>query len=254
MPPSNRGPYSRADWTKLQLRFRPPRDDPSVSIRLRDYASPEEIDDVVADEPRARVHGALIGRPAAACPPRRRTLTWPPCALPRTGAGLVGIPACARASQDGTLRQLAYVKVSIHLDVVFARDRTPQSHLFAEEFPKLFRAAQRERHLLCLIELLGDARVAQGRGKLVSEPADDRLGRVSGAPLDVRFVPIADSCTAAKHIAIRSLRRRSPGAQAERHHKVLPDGRALPLPLLLCFVVQRRFNADPAKDPLRIRE
>ena len=44
------------------------------------------------------------------------------------------------------------------LDVVFARDRTPQSHLFADEFPEFFRAAQRERHLLCLIELLGDVR------------------------------------------------------------------------------------------------
>jgi hypothetical protein len=62
------------------------------------------------------------------------------------------------------------------LDVVFARDRTPQSHLFADEFPKLFRAAQRERHLLCLIELLGDARVAQGRGKLVSDLLTIALG------------------------------------------------------------------------------
>jgi hypothetical protein len=51
------------------------------------------------------------------------------------------------------LRRLAHVKVSIRLDVVFARDRTPQSHLFADEFPKLFGAAQRECHLLCLIEL-----------------------------------------------------------------------------------------------------
>src|SRR5215467_10744788 len=95
--PSKWSPYSRTDWTELQLRFRPPRDGPSISTRLRDHASPEEIDDVVADEPRARVHGALIGRPAAACPPRRRTLTWPPCALPRTGAGLAGSSGiCAR--------------------------------------------------------------------------------------------------------------------------------------------------------------
>src|SRR6266403_4133016 len=85
-----------------------------------------------------------------------------------------------RAKQDGTLRQLVHVKISIRLDVVFARDWTPQSHLFADEFPKLFWAAQRERHLLCLIELLGDARIAQGRGKLVGEPADDRLGRACG--------------------------------------------------------------------------
>ena len=85
-----------------------------------------------------------------------------------------------RSRQDGTLRQLAHVKVLIRLDVVFARDRTPQSHLFADEFPKLYRTAQRERHLLCLIELLGDERVAQGRGKLVGEPANDRVGRACG--------------------------------------------------------------------------
>src|SRR5215470_16131017 len=66
---------------------------------------------------------------------------------------------------------------SIRLDVVFARDRPPQSHLLADELPKLFRAAQRERHLLGLIELFGDARVAQGRRQLVGEPADDRLRR-----------------------------------------------------------------------------
>ena len=61
------------------------------------------------------------------------------------------------------MRRLADVKASVRLDVVLARDRTPQSHLFADEFPKLFRAVQRERHLLCLIELLGNARLAQGR-------------------------------------------------------------------------------------------
>src|SRR5262249_1418778 len=97
-----------------------------------------------------------------------------------------------RAKQDGTSRQLAHVKASIRLDVVFARDRTPQSHLFADEFLKLFRAAQRERHLLCLIELLGDGGVAEGGGKLVSEPADDRLGRACGrkdAPPGIRLEP-----------------------------------------------------------------
>src|SRR5215472_4356732 len=40
--------YSRADWTELQLRFRPPRDSPSVSTRLRDYANPEEIGAAIA--------------------------------------------------------------------------------------------------------------------------------------------------------------------------------------------------------------
>ena len=49
MPPSNWSPYSRADWrTELQLRFRPPRDGPKVSIPLRDYATPEEISVVIA--------------------------------------------------------------------------------------------------------------------------------------------------------------------------------------------------------------
>ena len=43
----NCNPYSRAQWTELQLRFRPPRDSLDVSVRLRDYGSPEEIDVVV---------------------------------------------------------------------------------------------------------------------------------------------------------------------------------------------------------------
>ena len=41
-------PYSRIPWTELQLRFRPPRDGPDVSIRLRDYATAEEINSVIA--------------------------------------------------------------------------------------------------------------------------------------------------------------------------------------------------------------
>ena len=48
MRPANFSPYSRAQWTELQLRFRPSRDGASVSTRLRDYASPEEISVVVA--------------------------------------------------------------------------------------------------------------------------------------------------------------------------------------------------------------
>jgi len=49
-PPKGYGwnPYSRADWTELKMQFHPPRDGASVSIRLRDYASPEEIDVVIA--------------------------------------------------------------------------------------------------------------------------------------------------------------------------------------------------------------
>jgi hypothetical protein len=79
MPPSNFSPYSRADWTELQLRFRPPRDGPSVSIRLRDYASPEEISVVVAAlqlrwrelSERARgANGTTTSRMSAAAPGR----------------------------------------------------------------------------------------------------------------------------------------------------------------------------------------
>jgi len=32
-------PYSRADWAESRRWFRPPRDGPSVSTRLRDYAA-----------------------------------------------------------------------------------------------------------------------------------------------------------------------------------------------------------------------
>jgi hypothetical protein len=79
MPPANFSPYSRANWTELQLQFRPPRDGACVSTRLREYASPEEISVVVAalqlaGASSARVRGALIGQPPAACRPQRRTL------------------------------------------------------------------------------------------------------------------------------------------------------------------------------------
>src|SRR5260370_7975901 len=74
-----------------------------------------------------------------------------------------------RAKQDGASRQLIYLKASIRLDVVFARDRPPQSHLLADELPKLFRAAQRERHLLGLIDLLGDPRLAHPPANLSAQ-------------------------------------------------------------------------------------
>jgi len=66
MPPSNLSPYLRADWTELQPQFRPPRDGPSVSIRLRDYAAPEEISVVIlryssAGASSARGREALMG-------------------------------------------------------------------------------------------------------------------------------------------------------------------------------------------------
>src|SRR6516164_1903919 len=78
MPPSNRS--LRADWTEPQLRFRPPRDGPSVSIRLRDYASLEEISVVVAAlqlrwrELSARARGAdgTAGRRMSAAAQSRR--------------------------------------------------------------------------------------------------------------------------------------------------------------------------------------
>ena len=51
-------------------------DGASVSTRLRDYASPEEISVVVAASSAgaslARVREARIGQPPTACPPRRR--------------------------------------------------------------------------------------------------------------------------------------------------------------------------------------
>jgi hypothetical protein len=46
-PPPGWNPYSRASWTELQLQFRLPRE-PVISTRLRDYASQEEIDTVIA--------------------------------------------------------------------------------------------------------------------------------------------------------------------------------------------------------------
>ena len=46
-PPPGWSFYSRAAWTELQLQFRLPRE-PVISTRLRDYASREEIDAVIA--------------------------------------------------------------------------------------------------------------------------------------------------------------------------------------------------------------
>src|SRR5262249_53933406 len=77
--------YSRVEWTELQQQFRPPRDGPSVSTRLRDYASREEIDVVVAAlqqlrrELGARVRGAnrtATGRMSAAAPDAALAAQW----------------------------------------------------------------------------------------------------------------------------------------------------------------------------------
>ena len=48
LPPPGWNPYSRAAWTELQLQFRPPRDGPSVSTHLRDYATAQELDVALA--------------------------------------------------------------------------------------------------------------------------------------------------------------------------------------------------------------
>ena len=109
MPPSNRSPYSRADWTELQLQFRPPRDGRPVSIRLRDYASPEEIDVVIAAlQLRWRELGACA-RGANRTATRRMSAAAQDAALAamcgpaRTGAGLAGSSGiCARTSSTTT--------------------------------------------------------------------------------------------------------------------------------------------------------
>src|SRR5262245_1339154 len=46
-PPPGWSPYSRAQWAEGRLQFRPPRDGLSISTRLSDYASAEEIDVVI---------------------------------------------------------------------------------------------------------------------------------------------------------------------------------------------------------------
>jgi hypothetical protein len=66
-----RNPYSRADWTELQLAFRPPRDGLVISTRLRDYASQEEIDGVIAAVQQARCELTARIQAAQVPPPRR---------------------------------------------------------------------------------------------------------------------------------------------------------------------------------------
>jgi len=69
---------------------------------------------------------------------------------------------------------------SLCLDLILARDCTPDSHLFSQKFAQLCGTAQRECHLLGLAQLRGDARLAQRRGDLIAESADYRLGRSRG--------------------------------------------------------------------------
>lgn len=60
-PPPDWSPYSRAQWAEGRLQFRPPRDGLSVSTRLSDYATAEEIDVVIAAlQPIAPSHFATM--------------------------------------------------------------------------------------------------------------------------------------------------------------------------------------------------
>jgi hypothetical protein len=100
-------PYSRAEWTELLLQFRPPRDGPAVSSRLRVcYGGGDRRRRRCATFSGASLtcgRRAPIEQPQAACPPRRRMLLWPPCGLPRTGAAWAGSAGtCVRASSTAT--------------------------------------------------------------------------------------------------------------------------------------------------------
>jgi hypothetical protein len=64
-------PYFRAAWTEHRLRFWLPRDEPVISTCLRDYASQEEIDAVIAAVRQARRNLTARIRAAQVPPPRR---------------------------------------------------------------------------------------------------------------------------------------------------------------------------------------
>jgi hypothetical protein len=83
-------PYSRAEWTELQQRFRLPRDGPSVSTCLRDYASLEEIDAVVAALELLRRELSVQARSANRTATRRMSAAAQDAGPLRTGAGLAG--------------------------------------------------------------------------------------------------------------------------------------------------------------------
>src|SRR5437899_7268235 len=67
--------------------------------------------------------------------------------------------------------------LSFRLDIVFAGDGTPCLHLLAEEAAKLVGPPERERDLLSLCELRGDALLTHASRKVTAEPAHDRLRR-----------------------------------------------------------------------------
>ena len=52
-----KGLYSRKCWTELQLQRSPPGWPPTVSVQLNDYASPEELELVMAALQRKRPFG-----------------------------------------------------------------------------------------------------------------------------------------------------------------------------------------------------
>src|SRR5215467_3474821 len=58
------------------------------------------------------------------------------------------------------------------LDVELARDRAPDFHLAGQERAQLLRALQRQRDLLGLGELRGDALLADDGGQLGAEARD----------------------------------------------------------------------------------
>src|SRR5712671_3620622 len=69
---------------------------------------------------------------------------------------------------------------SVGLDALLACDRSPHPHLLADELAQLFGAAQHQRDLLGVGELLGDALLAHAGRELGAEAAGDGLGRARG--------------------------------------------------------------------------
>jgi len=68
LPPPGWNPYSRAQWAEGRLQFRPPPDGATVSTRLSDYATAEEIELVTAvlEQARRELNGHARGARTAA--------------------------------------------------------------------------------------------------------------------------------------------------------------------------------------------
>jgi hypothetical protein len=72
--------YSRAQWTELQLQFRPPRDGPApacVTMPAPRRSTSSSLRSSSSGATSACGRAAPIEQPQAACPPRRRMLPWP---------------------------------------------------------------------------------------------------------------------------------------------------------------------------------